>query len=585
MQSTSRRSFLGWVVATAIITLVPSAIWHAAAAPTRHRFIAVDDGTHTLVHVDENDPARNWSVATGYVMDMQLVGQDRVLLNVDDGFREYEVASGKLLKSVKGDGGKSYSVYRTSDERTLLTGDDLGGQKGACLVVYDREDRIIERKVFDGLTMLRHLRPTPEGAYLLAAVGQVVEVDARWNIIRQSKVAGNLFKAVRLANGNVLCSSGPGARFLKELNPQGVVVREIRGDQLTEGSFTGFHLQRDGHVVVANWLGHGPDHDGTVLVEFDREGSIVWRYGRPHASFVEVIVLDGINGQGVPTASVQEGKGHQFVCADYTAGKVFIVNPDGKVEWEYAAGHCNDLWALPNGNLLFNTGHGVKEVTRQKTVVFSYESSSEIYACQRLANGNTFVGECNAGRLLELAPDARLVKEIRLLPAGKDGGHLYMRNARQLASGHYLVAHYGEQVVREYDSQGRKVREIPAPGGPHSVIRLPNGNTLIACGDLPGGQHVIEVDAEGQTVWEVKTDELPGIHLKLMAGLQRLPNGNTVMSNWLGHGQLGKAPHLIEITRDKRVLWTFFDHQAMSTVSSVQLLDVPGDATQGEVWH
>ncbi len=33
-----------------------------------------------------------------------------------------------------------------------------------------------------------------------------------------------------------------------------------------------------------------------------------------------------------------------------------------------------------------------------------------------------------------------------------------------------------------------------------------------------------------------------------MAGLQRLPNGNTVMSNWLGHGQFGKAPHLIEVT-------------------------------------
>jgi hypothetical protein len=379
MQPITRLTFLAWMIAAATIPVLPSALCQttpAGAAPTRHRFLAVDDGTHTLVHVDENDPARNWSVATGYVMDMQLIGPDRVLLSVDDGFREYDVASGKLLKSVKGAGGKGYSVYRTKDERTLLTGDDLGGQKGACLVVYDHADNIIERKVFDGLTMLRHLRPTPEGTYLLAAVGQVVELDARWNIIREFKVPGNLFKAVRLANGNILCSSGPGARFLKELNPQGVVVREIRGDQLTEGSFTGFHLQRDGHVVVANWLGHGPDHDGTGLVEYDRDGNIVWRYGRPHASFVEVIVLDGNRGQGLPTASVQEGKGHEFVCTDYT-----------------------------------------------------------------------------------------------------------------------------------------------------------------------------------------------------------------VMANWLGHGQLGKAPHLIELTRDKRVLWTFFDHQTMSTVSSVQLLDIPGDATQGEVWH
>jgi hypothetical protein len=299
------RTFLAWVVATAIITLFPNAFCHAAAAPTRHRFIAVDDGTHTLVHVDETDPARNWSVATGYVMDMQLLGPDRVLLNVDDGFREYELTSGKLLRSVKGTGGKSYSVCRTSDGLTVLTGDDLGGQKGACLVVYDRADNIIERKVFDGLTMLRHLRPTPEGTYLLAAIGQVVELDAKWNIIRQTKLPGNLFKAVRLTNGNVLCSSGPGARFLKELDPKGVVVRELRGDQLTEGSFTGFQLQHDGHVVVANWLGHGPNHDGTVLVEYDREGKIVWRYGRPHASFVEVIILDALSEHALPAASVQ----------------------------------------------------------------------------------------------------------------------------------------------------------------------------------------------------------------------------------------------------------------------------------------
>ncbi|MCX6912859.1 MAG: hypothetical protein NT167_07425 [Verrucomicrobia bacterium] len=282
---------------------------------------------------------------------------------------------------------------------------------------------------------------------------------------------------------------------------------------------------------------------------------------------------------------IQEGTGHHFACTDYSGGKVFIVSADGKVEWEYATGACNDVWVLPNGNLLFNTGHGVKEVTREKAIVFNYESSSEIYACQRLANGNTFVAECNTGRLLELAPDGKVVKQVRLLPEGKDGGHVYMRNARQLANGNYLVAHYGEQVVREYDSQGGKVREFPAPGGPHSVIRLPNGNTLIACGDMAGAQHVIEVDKEGQTVWEVKADELPGIHLKFMTGLQRLPNGNTVMSNWLGHGQLGKAPHLIEVTRDKRVVWTFSDFQTMKTVSSIQLLDVPGDVTKGEVWH
>ncbi len=326
---------------------------------------------------------------------------------------------------------------------------------------------------------------------------------------------------------------------------------------------------------------------------------------------IGLLAVLGVAGMIVSAAEpvaeqpIQAGKGHPFVCTDYTQGKVFIVSADGKAEWEYKAGSCNDIWVLPNGNLLFNTGHGVQEVTRDKKLVFDYtgslvkktvkekngttkevEGPSEIYACQRLANGNTFIGECNSGRLLEVAPDAKtIIKEVRLLPEGKDGGHGYIRNARVLPNGNYLVSHYGEQMVREYDPQGKVVREIPAPGGVHSCIRLPDGNTLIACGDRPGGSKIVEVDKDGKIVWQVTSDDLPGISLKLMTGLQRLPNGNTVMSNWLGHGQFGKAPHVIEVTRDKKVVWTFADHKTMKTISSIQLLDVPGDVTKGEILH
>lgn len=263
-----------------------------------------------------------------------------------------------------------------------------------------------------------------------------------------------------------------------------------------------------------------------------------------------------------------------FVCTDYTQGKVFIVDASGKAVWSYDAPNANDVWVLPNGNLLFNTGHGVKEVTREKEVVFSYESTSEIYACQRLANGNTFIGECNSGRLLEVSPSGQIVKQVHLLADGQDGGHSYMRNARRLPDGSYLVCHFGAQVVREYDSNGKLVREIPAPGGPHSAIRLPNGNTLISSGDMNGAvPRVFEVSPTGKTVWQVSGDELPGISLKFMAGIQRLPNGNTVMCNWLGHDHFGQAPHIIEVTPDKRVVWVFADHETMKTVSSFQLLD------------
>ena len=297
-----------------------------------------------------------------------------------------------------------------------------------------------------------------------------------------------------------------------------------------------------------------------------------------------VLLGFALNAQSADTGALPIH--HRFACTDYSQGKVFIVGADGKAEWEYPAASCNDLWVLPNGNLLFNTGHGVKEITLEKKVVFSYESKSEIYACQRLANGNTFIGECNNGRLIEVDPSGKTVKELRLLPEGQDGGHSYMRNARILANGNYLVTHYGGQKVVEYDAEGKVLRDIPAPGGPHSAIRLPNGNTLISCGDMvKEGNRIIEVDKDGKTVWAVRHDELPGISLKFLAGFQRLSNGNTVISNWLGHGQFGQAPHLIELTRDKKVVWTFADHQTMKTISSIQLLDEPGDPIKGELLH
>lgn len=300
-----------------------------------------------------------------------------------------------------------------------------------------------------------------------------------------------------------------------------------------------------------------------------------------------LLLATTLSVQAVETESppIQTGAGHCFACVDITDGKVCIVSADGRVEWEYKTPGCNDLWVLPNGNLLFNIDHGVREVTRDKATVFEYRSASEIHGCQRLANGNTLVGECNAGRVLEIAPSGKCAFELRLLPEGTDSGHNYMRNVRKLTNGNYLVCHYAREAVREYDPKGAVVFEIAAPGGARSAARLPNGNTVVTCGDLKKASMIFEADRDGKTVWKVEHDELPGAPLKLAAGFQRLPNGNTVLANFIGHGALGQAPHLIEVTPDKKVVWTFQDHATMKSISSVQLLDVPGDATRGGIIH
>jgi len=276
---------------------------------------------------------------------------------------------------------------------------------------------------------------------------------------------------------------------------------------------------------------------------------------------------------------------HTFACTDYTQGMVFIISEEGKVLWQYPAENCNDIWVLHNGNLLFNTGHGVKEVTHDKEVVFNYESKSSIYACQRLANGNTFIGECNSGLLLEVEPNGQIVNKIKLLPEGVDGGHGFMRNARKLENGNYLVAHYGLDKVSEYDSEGKTVREIPVKGGPHSVIRLPNGNTLIACSDHNGEPRIVEIDPSDSVVWQLTKNELPGIEMKFMTGMEILPNGNHVFTNWVGHHPEGKVTHAFEVTRDKKLVWIYDDQSILKTMSSIQILVSKENPMKGNVLH
>ena len=277
-------------------------------------------------------------------------------------------------------------------------------------------------------------------------------------------------------------------------------------------------------------------------------------------------------------------KGKRFAVGDYTSGKVCVVEADGSVSWTQKAPTCNDLWIQPGGSILFSTGHGVKEVAKDGTVKFEYKSAAEIYAVQRFASGNTFVGECTSGRLLELAPDGKIVKEVALLPADKPGGHAYIRNARVLTNGNFLVAHYGGRYVAEYASDGTVVWTFKTPGGPHSVARLANGNTLIACGDN-GTPCLIEVTPEGKTAWEVTNNDLPGQPLKFLTGFHKLPNGNVLISNWVGHGKFGTAPHLLEITPDKKVVWTFADHKTFKTIATVQVFGEGDAPLSGEGVH
>jgi len=272
--------------------------------------------------------------------------------------------------------------------------------------------------------------------------------------------------------------------------------------------------------------------------------------------------------------------GKAFACTDYGANNVCLVDEKGKITWQMPARRPQDVWLLASGNILFTHVKGVQEVTRDKKVVWEYTTAAgnEIHACQPLPDGKVMIAESGPMRIIEVDRDGKITKVVQLSTKCKRA-HGQMRQARKLANGHYLVGQYADAVVREYDTAGKIVRDIPqknAFGG----IRLPNGNTLLSTGDA---HRIVEVDKDAKVVWEIKENDLPGNPLRFLTGMQRLPNGNTVVCNWGGHGHVGQQPQIFEVTRDKQVVGVIYDFKQFSTISGVSIVGVPGDPAKFEI--
>jgi len=301
---------------------------------------------------------------------------------------------------------------------------------------------------------------------------------------------------------------------------------------------------------------------------------------RPLALTLLALSVAGLGGGGARAADEAAPAGHPFVCADYSAGRICIVSREGKVEWDCPAPGCTDVWVLPSGNILFTHSKGAREVTRDKKVVWEYDTApeNEVYTCQRLPNGDTLVGELGPCRIVEVGPDGQVRKTVKVPTQAPT--HAQFRHIRKLPNGHYLVPCMAESVVKELDADGAVVWSAKVVGNPFCAIRLPNGNTLVGCGD---GHALLELDREGKTIWQIGENDLRALPLRFVAGVQRLPNGNTVVCNWLGHGYIGNGTLIFEVTPDKKVVWKVEDHQTFKAVAAIQLLDTPGDVAKGGI--
>jgi hypothetical protein len=269
---------------------------------------------------------------------------------------------------------------------------------------------------------------------------------------------------------------------------------------------------------------------------------------------------------------------HSFLA---TGTETYILDGTGKVTWRYPQG-SRDGWVLPDGNVLLALskskqypGGAAVEVTRDGKVVFEFKGTqAEVNTVQPLEGGKVLLTEAGEKpRLLEVDRQGKVVVEVALQAQTKDT-HLQTRMARKLANGNSLVPQLLDKVVREYTPEGKVVWEVKTPDMPFTAIRLPDGNTLIGC---TLGHLVIEVNPEGKVIWQLSNDDLAGKPLNDACGVQRLPNGNTVVTS---HHATASQIKLIEVTRDKKVVWSHTDDKKFG-IHHFQILDTDGKPLEG----
>ncbi len=253
----------------------------------------------------------------------------------------------------------------------------------------------------------------------------------------------------------------------------------------------------------------------------------------------------------------------------FVAGPNFtgIIDEDGKESWSAGKPAARDGWILENGNALIAWKTIVKELTPDNKSVFEYKLDSskkvgnkEIGTVQRLENGNTLITELGkTPRLLEINSKGAIEVECPLKPE-TNNTHMQTRMARKLPNGNYLVPHLLAFKVKEYKPDGEVVQvfktDLDSLGGrkaenwPFTAIRLESGNTLVC---LTHGNKVVELDADGNVVWEVSNDDFTENPFDDACGGQRLPNGNTVVAAY--HAKVGIK--LFEVTPEKKIAWTY----------------------------
>lgn len=199
-----------------------------------------------------------------------------------------------------------------------------------------------------------------------------------------------------------------------------------------------------------------------------------------------------IKAEGPMDAQIIAGR--RVLIAESSAHRVTERDFTGKVVWEQKfAGEPINCQRLPNGNTWVGLRNGATECTRDGRVLYTREFGGSLNACRRLKNGHV-VYLTGTGLIGELNADGKQLRTVQLSNEGTWG------DIDLLTNGRFLVSNYGASFTREVDDKGKVLWESKTVPGACGADRLANGHTLLAC-----PSRSVEIDRAGKVVWESKS--------------------------------------------------------------------------------
>lgn len=270
--------------------------------------------------------------------------------------------------------------------------------------------------------------------------------------------------------------------------PDASLGKEASDKKKCRDAWTAWWKINAGHVDLGRLKTH-PMLGYTVICDF-QNGRVyeVDRSGKERWS------LTGLN---MPCDAVVL-PGNHVLITEYQANRVSERDLQGNILWQkILMDNPTGAQRLSNGNTLITADSYIVEVDRSGKELYTIRNGMMFHAARRLRNGQiACLQNPNQCALMDTTG-----KTLASFPSnhGNQNNNNMVRGLDVLPNGHLLITQCDQGKVVEFDSTGKSLLEVNAPGA-RTAVGLPNGHILVTSQQ---NQRVFEVDRNGKVVWEV----------------------------------------------------------------------------------